>query len=114
MLAAPLRTSATRVIQRLAVPSSRSLTALASSPHVRQYPSSRSPRSSYNITQRRAASFAVPNAGIDSVPSPGEATGVAAVDGSKGKVWDNVDEAVKDVKSGDVLLSAGKSICLIK
>lgn len=27
---------------------------------------------------------------------------------NKTKVWDSVDEAVKDIKSGDVLLSAGK------
>jgi hypothetical protein len=29
----------------------------------------------------------------------------------KRKVWDSVDEAIKDVKSGDTLLSGGPSIC---
>ena len=28
---------------------------------------------------------------------------------SKKKVWDSVDEAVKDVKSGDIILSGGAS-----
>lgn len=29
---------------------------------------------------------------------------------NKTKVWDSVDEAVKDVKSGDVLLSGGEPL----
>lgn len=32
----------------------------------------------------------------------------------KSKVWDSVDEAVKDIKSGDVLLCAGACLCLLK
>lgn len=42
------------------------------------------------------------------MPSPGEGTGVPAVDKNKGKVWDDVDAAVADIKSGDVVLSAGE------
>ena len=57
----------------------------------------------------RWASTSVPNHGLDSIPSPAEATGQPAVDSQKGKVWDDVDEAVKDIQSGSMLLSAGES-----
>ncbi|RXK38277.1 3-oxoacid CoA-transferase [Tremella mesenterica] len=60
---------------------------------------------------KRYASFAVPNSGLDSVPSPAEGKGVPAVGGSKGKVWDNADEAVADIKPGSLLLSAGFGLC---
>jgi 3-oxoacid CoA-transferase len=42
------------------------------------------------------------------VPCPAEGVGAPAVEKSKGKVWDSPDEAIKDIKSGSLLLSAGK------
>lgn len=61
------------------------------------------------VSNVRWASTSVPNHGLDSLPSPAEATGQPAVDSQKGKVWDDVDEAVKDIQSGSLLLSAGTS-----
>jgi hypothetical protein len=55
-------------------------------------------------------SVTVQNHGLDSVPGPAENIGQPAVDKKKGKVWDNADEAVKDIQSGSLLLSAGKSV----
>ncbi|ORY35066.1 hypothetical protein BCR39DRAFT_516537 [Naematelia encephala] len=61
--------------------------------------------------QYRYMSLAVPNSGLDANPSKAEAIGAPAVDPGKGKVWDDVDEAVKDIKSGSLLLSAGFGLC---
>lgn len=65
--------------------------------------------SAQSLASVRWSSVSVPNSKLDSVPSPAEGVGVPAVDKSKGKVWDSADEAVKDMKSGSLLLSAGES-----
>lgn len=62
---------------------------------------------------RRWASVHVPNSGLDACPSPAEAVGKAAAVKGKGKVWDTADEAIADVKSGSLLLSAGMSLCTV-
>lgn len=67
-----------------------------------------------NLTSKRYASVSVPNHGLDSVPGPAEAVGEPAVDKKKGKIWDNVDEAVKGIKSGDLVLSAGTSDLILR
>ncbi|KAI9636562.1 uncharacterized protein MKK02DRAFT_45267 [Dioszegia hungarica] len=110
MTSSTIRALPSRLVSR-SLPSSRTYSTLPSSlstPLPRQPTVSRRQALPSN---RRNASFAVPNHGLDSVPSPGEATGTPAVGGSKGKVWDSVDEAVKDVKSGDIVLSAGFGLC---
>jgi hypothetical protein len=65
--------------------------------------------SAQHLASVRWSSVSVPNSKLDSVPSPAEGVGVPAVDKSKGKVWDSADEAVKDIKNGSLLLSAGES-----
>ncbi|RSH89104.1 hypothetical protein EHS25_002770 [Saitozyma podzolica] len=67
--------------------------------------------SAQHLASVRWSSVSVPNSKLDSVPSPAEGVGVPAVDKSKGKVWDSADEAVKDIKSGSLLLSAGFGLC---
>lgn len=66
-----------------------------------------------NVTYstQRWVSMAVPNHGLDSVPGPAENIGKPAVDEKKGKVWASADEAVKDLKSGSLVLSAGFGLC---
>ena len=44
---------------------------------------------------------------LDSVPSPAEAVGEPGVDTSRGKLWESAEEAVKDIRSGSLILSAG-------
>lgn len=46
---------------------------------------------------------------LGSVPSPAERVGEPATEPRKGKLWGSADEAVKDLKSGSVILSAGES-----
>jgi hypothetical protein len=49
---------------------------------------------------------------LGSVPSPAESVGEPPIKKSekkRGKLWDSADEAVKDLKSGSVILSAGES-----
>jgi 3-oxoacid CoA-transferase len=48
---------------------------------------------------------------LDSVPGPAENIGTPAVDTSKGKVWASADEAISDIKSGSLVLSAGFGLC---
>lgn len=59
----------------------------------------------------RHASSSAPPAPLDSVPGPAEYVGTPAVSTSKGKVWPSADEAVSDIKSGSVVLSAGFGLC---
>jgi hypothetical protein len=50
---------------------------------------------------------------LGSVPSPAESVGEFPIKKSekkRGKLWDSADEAVKDLKSGSVILSAGESM----
>ena len=45
---------------------------------------------------------------IDTLPSPAENVGDPPVSKGKGKVWDSAEEAISDIKSGSVVLSAGE------
>jgi hypothetical protein len=48
---------------------------------------------------------------LGSVPSPAENIGEPPIKKSekkRGKLWDSADEAVKDLKSGSIILSAGE------
>lgn len=45
---------------------------------------------------------------LDSVPSRAEAVGKPAVDTKKGKVWPSAEQAIQDLQSGSLVLSAGK------
>lgn len=50
---------------------------------------------------------------LGSVPSPAENIGEPPIkkeEKKRGKLWDSAEEAVKDLKSGSVILSAGKSM----
>jgi len=53
----------------------------------------------------------VHNSGLDSVPSKAEGVGIPATEKKKGKLWASADEAIKDLKSGSVVLSAGFGVC---
>jgi len=66
------------------------------------------PRQPFASPRRQLTSDAF-RAHLDSVPSPAEAVGEPAVDQTRGKVWESADEAVKDLKSGSLVLSAGTS-----
>ena len=44
---------------------------------------------------------------LGSVPSPAEQVGEPAREPKRGKLWDSADDAVKDLKSGSTILSAG-------
>lgn len=59
------------------------------------------------LAQRRYRSTEPPSP-LSSVPSAAENTGTPAVDHKRGKFYESVDEAVKDIKSGSTVLSAGK------
>ena len=97
-----MRSIITRRLTQTAVSSSsRTLVAL-------RVPVARAAVQAAQVSNVRWASSSVPNHGLDSIPSPAEATGKPAVDTRKGKVWDNADEAVKDIQSGSMLLSAGE------
>ena len=51
----------------------------------------------------------VPKSTLDDVPSQAESVGEPAVgDVRRGKLWDSADEAIKDLKSGSTVLSAGQ------
>ncbi|WVF71038.1 hypothetical protein IAT40_005835 [Kwoniella sp. CBS 6097] len=50
-------------------------------------------------------------ASLNSVPSSAEAVGETAMTSRRGKVWDSAEEAVKDLKSGSMVLSAGFGLC---
>jgi 3-oxoacid CoA-transferase len=50
----------------------------------------------------------VHKSGLDSVPSKAEGVGIPATEKKKGKLWASADEAIKDLKSGSVVLSAGE------
>lgn len=56
----------------------------------------------------RAKSTVVQRSPLHSVPSKAEAVGKPAVDTKKGKVWESAHEAVKDIKSGSLILSSGQ------
>lgn len=49
-----------------------------------------------------------PPSPLRSVPSAAENVGAPPIDTKKGKFYESVDEAVKDIKSGSVVLSAGE------
>jgi len=57
----------------------------------------------------RGKSTIVQRSPLHSVPSKAEAVGKPAVDTKKGKVWESAEEAVKDIKSGSLVLSSGQS-----
>jgi 3-oxoacid CoA-transferase len=59
----------------------------------------------------RSISSSSPPSPLSSVPGPAENIGQPAINPSKGKVWPSADEAVKDIKSGSTLLSAGFGLC---
>ena len=99
-----LRTTASRLpslsIRSLGQPTRARAAAAVVAP---QLPTARSS----TAVSRRWASVHVPNSGLDACPSPAEGVGKASAVKGKGKVWDSADEAIKDVKSGSLLLSAG-------
>jgi len=94
-------------------PTSPSFSSSITSSQICNQPQLRIPRRHLNSASQTSHPQLVSKHKLGSVPSPAESVGEPPIKKSekrRGKLWDSADEAVKDLKSGSVILSAGESM----